>query len=488
VTGPAQKAERINIQMLEQADNLSEDEMLPKQIRETAHEVFKDIGWWTNAVFYRAIAVEGIVWWYNASKRYQGAPDGASESVIFQGCCKMLSMVQSTIKLAKSLNPNLTSGKRLHSNGVADLLDTEDEGAATSDGFDARSQYGIGNIKVDSAKRYALVFASALRFLNNLARVHGEPLPVPSSLNVLSEQELASHIVKVVAALEWPTVPGAAGIGPLAQAVAALCLRDNRSLMTVQQGAMPNFPSELGLCEPRQLEATCSAVMYCLKAVMLWYGVLVPESASLLFDASRSGGILAKIKGLFNHMPPTATRQQRYMFSQELSQARNGSAVCLVSSPNSTPYAIGVHEVSGAYGSAVQQATNLLCDLLRECEFPEETVDTVSELSSALFLTFRPNFQDVGKFALAALQGLCHWTIGSTLVTISAEQSVGTARNEVAHPKRHETQMEWSQNFWSWRRLYCSLFISVAVRLAELVTFVFFRAANQSKECAVQQL
>ena len=338
VTGPSQKAERINLQMLEQADNLSEDHMLPKQIRENAHEAFKEIGWWTNAVFYRAIAVEGVVWWYNASKRYQSAPDGASEGVIFQGCCAMLSMVQSTIKLAKSLNPNLTSGKRLHSNGIADLLDPEDEGsAATGDGFDARSQYGIGNIKVDSVKRYALVFASILRFLNNLARVHGQPLPFPSSLNVLDEQEVASHIVKVVAALEWPSVPGAVGFGPLAQAVAALCLRDNRSLITVQQGAMPDHPSELGLCDPRQLEATCSAVMYCLKSVMLWYGVLVPESRNLLFDASRSGGILAKIKGLFNHMPPTATRQQRFMYSQELSKARNGSAVCLISSPNSAP-------------------------------------------------------------------------------------------------------------------------------------------------------
>jgi hypothetical protein len=355
----------------------------------------KQVNWWLDPQFHKLIAVEGPVKWFQFATRYEERTSTASAETIRQGVSRMMAKAGDAIRLAKSLHPKLTSGKQQPSD-----VDEQEDNKET--GFDARSRFGIREITARASQRYQGVLSSALFFLNNLAIDAGEAPLMPSSLNGQPESVVAAHILAVLMSLEWPSTLESPGLGPLAQYAAASCLRDNRPVTDIHSGSLPTRATELKFCNSSELEAVCSALMYALKSVMVVQAVFMPFSHPISFDLSRSGAIFAKIKHIATNLPSTATKMLQYTISQELTEARHGAAVCAITTSDTTPYAIGAQEISGAYGSAVSQAAVNICDLLRKAGVPGDVMEILTSLPSSQCLRLRPGLRDLSKFGLGS--------------------------------------------------------------------------------------
>ena len=353
----------------------------------SASPIYKSIEWWVDDQWYTTICTEGALAWYSW---VQPCPDG-------HGAASMETLHRISLGLIDVAIDCAIVGRMIHP-GIAGGLSTTSSFTDDRDDVAARlpSRYGLSVLQNASRHRYAAELVKVLLYFNNVCiSKHGVPL-IGSSFDSMETSIARGYLFQMLFDLEWPEGNHPAKLGTIAQAVAASCLVDSR---LPGENSEPLTLKDLRLVPASRLAATCSAMVYVLKCIIVInrrHSTI--KNRPTFFDTSRSGSQLAAIKLNYDHMPETEHAFQKAMLFDFVESAKRNTPVywfCPSGFGGEGASHIGVLEISAAVTQATTHCSRLLKEMLETLSVSPGIVDLLTLAHSNLL--FHTN-QTVGHF------------------------------------------------------------------------------------------
>ena len=383
----------------------------------SASSLYYNINWWVTDAWYKEICVEGPLEWYKLLQPTLPGTGAASASTLLSISLCLIETAIYCASLGRMVHPGVAGGlsiSSIHRDG------SEDDAAATSD-----RRYGLSILQSATRQRYAMELVKVLTFINNLCLLRRNEALFRADLDNTDVAVGAGLIFQVLFDMEWPVESLPIKLGTLAQVAAATCLLDSRR---PDEASHPLSVKDLSLVPASRVAATCSALMYVIKSLM----VINKRHASVknrtvYFESSRSGPQLAKVKLDYDGLPETEQVFQNMMLYDFVASKKRQSPVYLFCSTGNVGEGasqIGILEISAAVNHAINYCSQTLTEILQILQINESIANLLTHISTNLIFDIKAS---LGHFKVEPcpacdhlcddLRSLCTNDLGQYLTT-----------------------------------------------------------------------
>ena len=367
----------------------------------SATDLFMKLSWWVTESWYATMCKEGALEWYHTLTDY--SQECASAETIFAATKALIRYGLVCADRGKMFHPGVANGMPFSPTESFGMYGEEQDAIVAAVG----PRYSMTNIMDSTQDRYAHELVPVLNFLNNLSvKSTGYPL-MGTDWNNNTPELNAGNLVQILIQMEWPEGVSNSRMGMLSQAVAASALKDGRSPSTVSGHSSSSDPEPIELKDIRlvagsRLAATCSAVMYVIKCLIV-INRLEDEpfapTAQVVFQSSRSGPQLAALKSDYDHSP-TTHKAFEDLFSYDVVESFNRGRTPVVrlkpANGGQGVYHIGTREISAAVTQATSSSFEKVRQLLALIGLPQSITRLLSIAHQNI--SFMPMKDIIGHF------------------------------------------------------------------------------------------
>jgi hypothetical protein len=361
-------------------------------------DIYMKLNWWVSKTWYVTMCTEGALHWFQLISDTNEV--FASDKTLFEASLSLINYGVLCAERGQMFHPGMAGGL---SNPSASLFNEEEQDAIIAA---VGPRYSMTNLLEQTRERYAKELVRVLHFINNITYHKTNQPMFGSDWNGNSSELNGGTLAQILIQMEWPEGLITSRMGVLAQAVAASALMDGRtpSTISVDENSIQLSPvlEDLRLVPGSRLAATCSAIMYIIKCLVVINRMEDPPFASIkrvFFDSSRSGPQLAALKSDYDHSPSTHKAFED-LFSYDVTESTNrGQTPVVRVSP--TKGGQGVHFLGKKeISAAVTQATASSFDHVRQILSKIGLNDTIIQLLSIAHrnIKFMPVKEIIGHF------------------------------------------------------------------------------------------